>query len=185
MVEFGSVTTLVTLTAASIAAVTDVWMFRVHNLLTLPLLITGLLFHGITGGWDGFTLSVLGALFGFIALIMPYALGLMGAGDVKLLAGIGAWLGIWPTVFVFIFTCFVAGAYALGLIVYRGEFKKSLLTIKLICYRFVALGTHFTKDDLVEDLSVSKDRRLRLIPFGAMIPLGIVAALFWFSWQEY
>jgi prepilin peptidase CpaA len=182
MLEISSIATSVALIAALIGAVTDVWKFRVYNILTLPLLFFGLLFHGISGGWEGFSMSAMGAMFGLMALIFPYALGLMGAGDVKLLAGVGAWLGVWPTIFVFIFSCFVAGAYALGLIVYRGEFKKSLVAIKLICYRFAAMGTHFGKDDLVEELSVSTERRLRLIPFGAMIPLGIIGMLMWFSW---
>src|SRR4051812_45954857 len=78
----------VVLCAALIAAVTDVWKFKVHNALTLPLLLSGLVYHAVVGGMDGFSDSLLGALFGFGVLIVFYAMGGMGAGDVKFMAGI-------------------------------------------------------------------------------------------------
>ena len=45
--------------------------------------------HGLSGLGDGF----LGMLLGFACLILPYLWGGMGAGDVKALAALGAWLG--------------------------------------------------------------------------------------------
>jgi prepilin peptidase CpaA len=106
-------------------------------------------------------------------------MGLMGAGDVKLMAGVGAWLG-WPgVVLVFVMTSFVAGIYALTLIVYRGKIRESWLTMKLIFYRLAVLGSQFGKEDCVEVLSTGKDHRTRVIPYGAMVPLGIVAGWIW------
>ena len=166
--------------AAFIGAATDVWKFRVYNVLTLPLVATGLLYHGIFGGAEGLSTSFLGMLFGFGVLIVPYLLGLMGAGDVKLLAGVGAWLGYPMTLVVFTVTALVTGVYAAILIVIRGKISESWATIKVIFYRFLLMGKHFGKEDLVEPLSVGADRRLRVIPFGAMIPLGISGALVWF-----
>src|SRR6187200_955437 len=85
-----------------IAAFTDLWKFKVHNKLTLPLLVSGLAYHTAMDGWSGLGMSAVGALFGFAILISFYVLGGMGGGDVKLMAAIGAWLG-WPlTLFVFI-----------------------------------------------------------------------------------
>ena len=54
--------------------------------------------------------------------------------------------------------------------------------MKIVLYRFVALGTFFGKDDLVEDFSARADHRLRVIPFGAMVPIGVVGVILWLSW---
>ncbi|MCH8839183.1 MAG: prepilin peptidase [Planctomycetes bacterium] len=174
----------VTISAACVAAVTDVWKFRVYNALTIPLVLTGLLYHGVTNGLGGLADSSLGLLFGFGVLLLPYLLGLIGAGDVKLMAGVGAWLCLSATAIVFAASALVAGVYAFVLILCRGKLGESWLTIKLILYRFVALGIHLGKQDLVEPLTRTSDRRLRLIPFGAMVPPGIVAALLWTQWIQ-
>ncbi len=173
---------VVAFAAASVAAVTDVIEFRVRNILTIPLIITGLVYHAAVGGWGGLLTSFQGMLFGLAVLIAPWLLGLMGAGDVKLLAGVGAWLGMPAVVVAFLVTSAAAGIYAVILIVYRGKIRESLLTIKVICYRLVAFGAYFRKEDLVEELTTGTDRRLRVIPFGAMVPLGIIGVVMWLNW---
>lgn len=167
---------------ATVAAVSDVVHYRVRNVLTLPMIATGVAYHAIFGGWNGFSDSMGGVLFGLVVLIVPWLLGLMGAGDVKLLAGVGAWLGTDGATVVFVAAAAVTCLYACVLIVYRGKIRESLLTMKVIFYRFVALGTYLSKDNLAEELCSGPDHRLRVIPFGAMIPLGIVGALIWFAW---
>src|SRR5262245_48167733 len=98
-------------------AVTDLWQFRVHNLLTLPLLVSGLIYQSVTEGTPGLVNGLLGALFGFSALVLFCVVGGMGAGDVKLLAGVGAWLGMPLTFYVFIGSSLAAGVYAMVLLV--------------------------------------------------------------------
>ena len=178
MMEFW-IPVMIVSVAACIAAATDICMFRVHNYLTFPLILTGLCYHATVGGMGGFTQSVLGAFFGLCILLFPYLLGLMGAGDVKLLAGVGAWLGLPITVVVFVVSSLVAGVYALVLIIMRGKIRQSLFTIKLLVYRIATLGIHLGKEEMVEILAEEPDRRLRVIPFGAMIPLGIAGAIMW------
>ncbi len=174
----------IALVVACVAAVTDVVEFRVRNTLTLPLIATGLIYHAVTGGSAGFAASMAGFGFGLGVLIVPWLLGLMGAGDAKLLAGVGAWLGLQGTVATFVAASAVTCVYAVILIVYRGRFGESLMVIKLIGYRFLTLGAHFGKDDVVEECFADPERRLRVIPFGAMVPLGIVGALLWFLWLK-
>lgn len=173
----------VVLSGASIGAVTDVWKFRVYNALTFPLFLSGLLYHSFASGTAGLFESLGGATGGFLLLLVPYVLGLMGAGDVKLLASVGAWLGFPVTLLVFVVSSLVTGVYALLLIVMRGRILESWATIKVIFYRLAVLGSAFGKDDLVEPLMAGNDRRLRVIPFGAMVPLGIVGAIYWMRYH--
>jgi prepilin peptidase CpaA len=119
----------VVLAASLIAAVTDVWKFKVHNLLTMPLLLSGLLYHGIVGGQAGLGESFLGVLFGFGVLFVFYLMGGMGAGDVKLLAAAGAWLGMPLTFFVFLASASAAGVYAIVLLLLYGRGRETWINL--------------------------------------------------------
>jgi prepilin peptidase CpaA len=178
VVELQPVPSAVVLSAAVAAAVTDVWKFRVYNALTLPLLASGLLYHGLTGGVTGLSLSVIGMLCGFGVLVLFYRLGGYGGGDVKLLAAVGAWLGPEVTLYVFLASSLVAGAYALALILMYGRLGETWQRWKVVWYRLTALGRHLGADDgyaVEQDLI---DRR-RVVPFAAMMCLGVIATLLW------
>lgn len=76
-----------------IAAAEDLHARRIPNWLTLGLILTGVLQsftpnHTVLPGQ-----SMLGLLCGFGLLLMLFAIGAVGGGDVKLLSGVGAWLG--------------------------------------------------------------------------------------------
>jgi prepilin peptidase CpaA len=167
---------IIALAAALIAAVTDVWKFKVYNALTLPLLASGLLYHGFR-----FELadSALGILFGFAALVPLYVIGGMGAGDVKLMAAIGAWLGMPLTFYVFIASSLAAGAYAVGLVVWNGRVGETIVNLHIMWLRLASVGRYLGGDDKVELEVRRSDRRQRIIPFGAMLAIGLIATLLW------
>jgi len=79
----------IVLLAVLVTAATDLWKYKVYNVVTLPLLACGLIYHSVVGGSAAATGSVLGAAFGFSALFVFYLLGGMGAGDVKLMSAVG------------------------------------------------------------------------------------------------
>src|SRR5262249_40858877 len=114
---------IVVVTACMAASVTDVRSFRIPNYLTLPLLATGLLYHA-SSGMAPLISAAFGALFGGFILLLPFCLGGMGAGDVKLLAGVGAWLGLPDTVYVFIGAALCGGVYALALFLLSALFPS-------------------------------------------------------------
>jgi Flp pilus assembly protein protease CpaA len=179
---------------AAMVAVVDIWKLKIYNLITFPLMLTGVLYHAWVGAtstnpghslWQDVTWSVLSILFGFFILLLPYMMGGMSAGDVKLLMAIGAWLS-WPaTLYVFIASSLAAGACAVIMICWNKSLSETWWNLKILIYRVASMGIHFAADDRVEDVSeaVSQSRRKRLIPFGAMLFLGIISAAI-YQWSQ-
>jgi prepilin peptidase CpaA len=162
-----------------VAAIIDVRMYKVHNLLTIPLAVSGLLFHAITGGVAGLGFSLVGLLIGFASLIVFYALGGVGAGDVKLMTGVGAWLGGWLTINVIVMAGIAAGLYSLVLILSCGGVRHVITNLFILVYRVRAMAVHFGQDERVEMVVANAtDRHRRLVPFAAMVLMGIMGVIF-------
>jgi prepilin peptidase CpaA len=168
---------IIALIAALIAAVTDIWKFKVYNALTLPLLVSGLLYQGLYGSLVN---GMMGILFGFAALIALYVIGGMGAGDVKLMAALGAWLGFPLTFYVFIASSLAAGLYAIFLMIATGKVGETVVNLHILWLRLASIGRYLASDDRVEAEVKRTDRRRRIIPFAAMVAIGIVATVVWF-----
>jgi prepilin peptidase CpaA len=100
------------------AAITDILSQRVPNWLTMPATVLALCMQSAVGGPGGVVWGLAGWLAGFALLILFYAQGGMGAGDVKLLATIGAFTGPYRVLWIFLYTALFGGAYALGIVVY-------------------------------------------------------------------
>ena len=75
------------------AAIIDGRQLRVPNWLTFHFAAAGLAYAYWAHGWQGLAWSLQGAGLGLLTLLPLYAIGGMGAGDVKLMAGMGAWMG--------------------------------------------------------------------------------------------
>jgi prepilin peptidase CpaA len=178
VVATSGIPVLIALVAAVIAAVTDIWKFKVYNVLTLPLLVSGIVYHGLRADLGN---SLMGILFGFGALIALYVIGGMGAGDVKLMAALGAWLGVKLTFYVFIASSLAAGLYAVLLMLLTGKMGETLVNLHILWLRLASIGRHLGSDDQIEKEVRRSDRRGRIIPFAAMVAIGIIATLLWFG----
>jgi len=93
---------------------------RIPNYLNLSCALAGLGyqlgFHGLAGLTDG----LLGMVLGFGLLILFYVKGGMGAGDVKAFAALGAWLGVWQTLFLFAYMAFSGVLLVILVLWWRG-----------------------------------------------------------------
>ena len=94
---------------------------RIPNYLTGGAALAGLAFQGACHGWPGLADGFLGLALGFGLLIGPYRLGFMGAGDVKALAALGAWLGPLGTLMLFIYMTLAGGLMALATLWWQGR----------------------------------------------------------------
>lgn len=90
---FDPVPWAVVLAAACVGAAWDARVQRLPNALTLPLLALGLVYAGVATGAAG----VLSALLASVTLALPFIVLWLfakgGAGDAKMMAAVGAWLG--------------------------------------------------------------------------------------------
>ncbi len=99
--DFFPAVLLVTLLA--IASYYDLRYHIIPNLLTYPAMLMALIYYGVTNGMQGFVFSGEGLLVGLVALMLPYLIGWMGAGDAKLMAAVGSILGPWRRIYGFYF----------------------------------------------------------------------------------
>jgi prepilin peptidase CpaA len=110
---------------------------RIPNYLTLGIAVAGLAYnlmaHGLPGLVDGF----LGMLLGFSFLIVPYTLGGTGAGDVKALAALGAWLRPELTVFFFCYMAIAGGVMSLGYMAWKGLLWQKLKAGWVLLVNFI------------------------------------------------
>jgi prepilin peptidase CpaA len=76
------------------AIVDDVARRRISNWIPCSAFAAGLILQTVNGGWRGAGSALLGTVTGAAVFLIFYLLGGMGGGDVKLMAGFGAVLGV-------------------------------------------------------------------------------------------
>jgi prepilin peptidase CpaA len=102
---------------AVIACWCDVRTRRIPNWLTFPAAALGLIAATATHGSAGAIASAAGLGVGLLVFFPLFALKGLGAGDVKLLGALGAWVGMAMVVRVAFYTTLAGGVFALVLIV--------------------------------------------------------------------
>jgi prepilin peptidase CpaA len=167
------------------AAICDYRSKKIPNRLTVPGFLAALVFHAVVGaveaGWSGMGLGLLNSLAGFGVgfgiLLVLWLIGGGGAGDVKLMGAVGAWLGPKPTLIVFLVsTVFVM-----------------VLSVASLTWRMIADGMWKTKrrylssaDETAKPKGLSADEamlrhkvRRRLLPYGVPVALATWVVLAW------
>ncbi|MEB3298572.1 MAG: prepilin peptidase [Candidatus Sericytochromatia bacterium] len=170
-----------------VAVVTDVRSQRIYNWLTFPAMGLAVL---VRVGWGWWTaggaqaVEVLGDVLGgwlvfplaFLLIDAVYA-GRWGqlkgirAGDIKLMAAAGAWIGLWPALSAILDTALVGGVLSFLWAALHGSLGGVLRQVRGF---FVAMGAGFR-----QPASMVGTSRAPLLPYALSIALGTVAALAW------
>lgn len=108
-----------------VAAAFDLKTRKIPNWLTAAGVVAGFFANHWTDALVGFAA-------GFSVYIMLYLLRAMGAGDVKLMAAVGAIAGARAWFAIFILTAVLGGVAALVLITVRGRFRKTMWNVGYI-----------------------------------------------------
>jgi prepilin peptidase CpaA len=126
---------------ALVAVAWDVATRRIPNALTFGAALAALVAHAYIGGWTGLGMAAVGWAAG-VALFFPvFALGGMGAGDVKLLGAVGAWLGPVAAVWVALYAGIAGGLMGLIVAGFSGYLVQALTNVwsLLMYWRIVGL----------------------------------------------
>lgn len=143
---------------------------RIPNAVTLPALGLALCLHGATQAGQGLLLSALGALAAGALLLPGYLLKATGAGDVKLLMAVGAFLA-WPSALLAgLLSLVVGGVLGLVFALLKGRLG-TVLSRSFGLARWMALKASGTP------LARPGTSGLKL-PFGVAIALATA----WVAW---
>lgn len=170
---------LVTITLI-VAAWIDGRQLKVPNWITFPMFFSGLIYHAFAGGlgyWDGggFCGSLWSAGVGLLCLLPLYAVGGMGAGDVKLMAGMGAWLAnaeqTWEA---FVVSVFVGAAMAIVMVWRSGKFQHHYGNFLTIANEWMTIRN---PRELAQ-IAAERKPTMHLLPYGIPICIGSIAYFF-------
>jgi prepilin peptidase CpaA len=158
-----------------VAAIIDGWMLKVPNWLTFPLVLIGWIAGAYCGGINGLIASIAGTLVGLGLLLPAYAIGGMGAGDVKLMAGIGAWIGATATFYAFCVSAIIGGIIAVVMVLIRRRWHHHLQQF----FRIVDEIMVIRNADTLSTIAAERKSSMMLLPYGIPIAVGTIAYFFW------
>ena len=158
-----------------VAAVIDGWKLKVPNWITFPLVVSGWVYSTVCFGWAGLGWSLVGTAVGLGLLLPAYAIGGMGAGDVKLLAGVGAWVWATVTFYAFCVSAIVGGVIAIAMIIVGKQWHRHYA-------QFVGILTEILvvrNPDTLSSIAAERKSTMLLLPYGIPIALGTIAYFVW------
>ncbi len=161
---------IILISALVAASLTDIAHQRIPNLITYPLALFGLLYHLQASGMNGLILSFSGILAGAGLLLLFHLLGGMGAGDVKLMAAVGAILGPTGVFTAFLYSALIGGLYAVVILYRHGALREVLGRI----------GSALTGLVLATGLEMPVNKSFTRLPrlcYGLAISLGTALAV--------
>ena len=158
--------------AVAVASVIDWRSRKIPNLLTFPLAGLALLGNCVAGGFQGILSAVVGLAVGLVFFLLLMALGAMGPGDVKLMAGLGALLGVVHVFWIGLFTAVMGGVLAVFYSLGKGSLPRMVhRTWTLV--RHILFTGHLPK---AEELGASREDYM---PYALAIALGVTAQYLW------
>jgi prepilin peptidase CpaA len=148
------------------ASVSDYRSHRVPNWLNAGLAVSGILFNSFFGG--GLAMSVLGLATGFAVLFPLWGLRMMGAGDVKYMAGLGAWMGPQFTLYAFCIGGILGGLWAITMIVRRGAWSRTSTNLGVVMLKMGSLKNAFSEMGSFNSLS----GKAGVLPYAVPLSIG-------------
>ena len=153
-----------------VAAVIDGRQLKVPNWITFPMIISGWLASGVIYGWAGLGASLMGTAIGLGLLLPAYAIGGMGAGDVKLLAGVGAWVGFSQTFWAFIVSAIIGAIIAVIMVVVSRKWRHHQSQFFGILTEIMVIKSP-TK---LSEIAAERKPTMMLLPYGIPIAIGTI-----------
>ena len=157
----------------SLVVFEDVRRMRIPNALTFPALLLALAGAAASGGTPALAGALLGALAALVLLLGPYALGWLGAGDVKAMLVLGALFGARALLPLFLWMVGAGGVLALAYLVLRGEL------VELLTRWLLSLQTTLATRRLHFFPAPRGSAAASGLPFGVAMACGAIAFSIW------
>ena len=125
---------------AGMASVSDLRTARIPNVLTFGAAAAGLVYLFGSHGWSGLAGAGEGWIAGVLLFFPFFALGGLGAGDVKLLAAMGAWLGPREVFWVAVYASLAGGVMALAVALATGYLGRAVANLRLLLTHWWVVG---------------------------------------------
>jgi prepilin peptidase CpaA len=157
------------------AAVIDVKTNRIPNWLVFGGALYGLVYNTISPTYArdiGILFALGGLAVGLATLLPAYIFRVMGAGDVKLMAMVGAFLGTWATVGAVLATLVAGGVLAIALALWSGRIVRMLRNVAAM-----SRGAVLTLTTGVSGLTIHDGPSAGKMPYGVAIAAGTIAYL--------
>jgi prepilin peptidase CpaA len=161
-----------TLIVLAVATFTDLRNRRIPNWLVLPFMLAGIAVSGWLHGWHGIGQSFAGLGLGVLIYGFLFWLGGMGAGDVKLCAAIGAWIGPNQLFIALVITAMAGGIMVLCWAAFGGFLKDLFTGACSVVFGWKERGMH--RDP---DLVLSNPLK-RKMPYAPAIAIGTLISFF-------
>ena len=158
-----------------VAAVIDGYKLKVPNWITFPMILSGWVYSTVMFGLPGLGWSLVGTAVGLALLLPAYAIGGMGAGDVKLLGGVGAWVWGTTTFYAFCATAVVGGVIAVAMVLVSRTWQKHQAQFWMILNEV----TTIRDPETLATIAAERKPSMMLLPYGIPIAIGTIAYFAW------
>ena len=157
------------------ASVYDYRTHKIPNWLTASGIVIALIYNGAVpfSRDHGFLWALGGLMVGFLVILPCYVLRIMGAGDVKLMAMVGAFLGVTDTLYAVIYSFFLGGIAALIFALYNHAMMRMLGNLKNITQMMILS----TIGGFKPDLQIDQAKSVGKLAFGICISVGTIIYL--------
>jgi prepilin peptidase CpaA len=166
------ITEIILLLILGTAIASDLRWRTIPNWLTGPSILAGLGFHTVMNQFAGFVFSLEGAAVGLGLFIILYVCGWMGAGDVKLFAAVGSFLGPAQTVSAAMVIALVGGLLAFLVLGFNQGWRRMGLLL------WSHVETMFLTKS-VQGLTPEQGAAPK-VPYAVAIGLGTIGSYWWY-----
>jgi prepilin peptidase CpaA len=165
------VRTIAVLLVALVAVFYDVRTGRIPNALTFGAAALALVYGAVSGGSSMLAGAALAWVIGALLFFPFFALGGMGAGDVKLLAALAAWLGPGDTLWLAMFASVAGGVLGAAVALGHGYLREALSNIWLMLMEWRVSGLR-----PVPGLTL-RDTKAPRLAYAIPITIGVLCTL--------
>lgn len=152
-----------------VAVVTDINCRRIPNILIASGLVLAVAVSAWSSGLPGVVHASAGALVGFLLMLPLYLMRVMGAGDVKLCAVVGAFMGPLAVIGSVLLTWIAGGCLAIAVALLSKRVRDVIANLKLLCWWAVSKTGYLPGGS--QTIEISPTGRL---PYAIAIAAGTI-----------